>query len=180
MVSKQEMVRLLREERDRWVGLLARLGEDQIVAPDLAGGWSINDLVAHLMVWQQLTVAKLQADSKMHEPVFPDQPEMLQADSDEELKKVNAWIYETHHDQPWSAVYQGWREGFRKILTLSEAIAEQDLLEPGRYAWMEGQPLGDILLSSYAHQHDEHLEPLLAWLQVNRRPATFQLGDQSL
>ncbi len=61
MEYKQELVKRLREERDRWVALLAQLGEDQIVAPDLPGGWSIKDLVAHLMVWQQLTAARFQA-----------------------------------------------------------------------------------------------------------------------
>jgi hypothetical protein len=83
----------------------------------------------------------------------------------EDLDQINAWIYETYREQPWSSVHHDWREGFLRFLELGEAIPEKELLEAGRYPWLEGHPLSLVLVSSYEHHHEEHLEPLLAWLR---------------
>ena len=29
-----------------------------------------------------------------------------------DLDQINAWIYETYREQPWSSVHHDWREGF--------------------------------------------------------------------
>ena len=59
-------------------------------------------------------------------------------------------------------MHREWREGFLRLLELGEAIPEKDLLAVGRYPWLEGQPLSFILLATYEHHHEDHLEPLLA------------------
>ena len=47
---------------------------------------------------------------------------------------------------------------------IGRAIPEKDLLDPKRYPWMSGQPLLEVLQSSYEHHHVDHLQPLLALL----------------
>jgi hypothetical protein len=122
-------------------------------------------VIAHLWAWQQRSIAWLEAARLDREPKFPAWPVGADPDPENDLEFVNAWLYETYHEQPWSRVQRDWRAGILRFLELAEAISENDLLNPERYAWMEGQPLAVMLMSSYEHYHEEHLEPLLAWLR---------------
>jgi hypothetical protein len=167
MNDKDHILATLREEFDRWEALLASLTEEQITAPQLPANWSIKDVIAHLRAWQQRSIARLEAALLNRAPEFPAWPAGLDPEQQGQTHQVNAWMYETYRDQPWSSVYGDWRAGFLRFLELGAAIPEKDLLEPGRYPWLEGHPLAFILQASYDH-HQEHagyLEPLLARLR---------------
>ncbi len=167
MNDKQHILAMLREEFNRWDELLSGMTEEQITAPRLPANLSIKDVVAHLRAWQQVSIARLEAALLNREPRFPAAPPGLDLDTENDVDALNAWIYATYRDQPWSSVYRDWRAGFLRFVELGEAIPEPDLLERGRYPWLRGYSLADGLLGSYEHHHDDHLEPLLAWLREN-------------
>ncbi len=164
MKSKQEYIVQLRMEKDKWEELLASLSEEQIVAPDMSDGWSIKDVIAHLMAWQKTTSARLQAALSNTEPQLPDWPWELESKTEDQPHEMNAWIYAHFREQPWSIVYRDWWEGFQNVLDLAEAIPESDLMTANQYPWLEGYSLADILKSSYEH-HEEHYEWLTTWLR---------------
>jgi hypothetical protein len=164
MNMKEHILAALREQFDRWEDVLASLSEEQLTGLHILPGWSTKDVIAHLWAWQQISVARMEAALQDREPKFPGWVAGLHPDWEENANQTNAWIYETYHPQPWSTVYQNWREGFQHFLQLGEAVSEIHLLDSGRYPWLEGRPLALILLASYDH-HQEHLEKLLAWLQ---------------
>lgn len=166
MNMKEHILAALREQFDRWEELLASLSEEQITTPHLPSTWSIKDEIAHLWAWQQRSIARLEAAQFDREPEFPRWPAELNPDSEGDTDQINAWIYETFREQPWPKVHPDWREGFLRFLELGQAISEKDLLEEGKYSWLEGHPLAFVLLSSYDH-HQEHLEKELAWLRKN-------------
>ena len=156
---------MLNEEFNRWEELLASMTEEQITAPRLPSNLSIKDVIAHLWAWQQRSIARMEAALHNREPEFPRWPETLHPDTEDSPDQTNAWIYETYREKPWPSVYGDWKAGFLRFMELGEAVPEKDLLDPGRFAWLDGQPLSLVLLSSYEHHHIEHLEPLLAWLR---------------
>ncbi len=164
MNDKKQILTMLKEEFNRWEELLAGLSEAQITDPQLPANLSIKDVIAHLRAWQQRSIARMEAALANREPEFPEWPAGLDPES-EDVDQINAWIYETYREKPWSSVHRDWREGFLRFLELGEAIPEKELLEAGRYPWLGGHPLSLILLSSYGHHHEEHLESLLAWLR---------------
>jgi hypothetical protein len=154
--SKQEIIAALREVFEGWEASLRSISDEQVNAPNFSGNLSVKDVVAHLWAWQQLSIARVEAALQNREPEFSMWPADLDSDSDEDLDKINAWIYETYRGQPWSSVYQAWREGFQRFLQLAEAVPEEDLIEPGRYQWLGDYPLYDVLEGSWEH-HREHL-----------------------
>jgi hypothetical protein len=167
MNNKEQILAQLRNEFKRWDELLSSLSEAQITASQLPSRLSIKDVVAHLWAWQQRSIARMEAALHDREPEFPKWPENLDPEPVGQPHDVNAWIYETYRDRHWSRVYQDWKAGFLRFLELSEMIPEKDLLEPGRYAWLEGYPLSLVLTASYEHHHIDHYEPLQAWLSQN-------------
>jgi hypothetical protein len=165
MSDKQQALALLKKEFRCWQDLLSTLSEAQITAPDLPANLSIKDVVAHLMAWQQVSIARLEAARLGTEPVFPDWLASEDPESEEHRDAFNARIYALYHQQPWPWVYQAWRDGFGTFLRLAEQIPEQDFLDAAKYPWLKGYPLLAVLQGSYEHHHDDHLEPLLAWLR---------------
>jgi hypothetical protein len=170
MNMKDHVLMALREQFNRWEELLASLSAEQITAPLSPSDteWSVKDVIAHLRAWQQRSIARLDAAQLNRDPEFP----RWNADSDPDAhgntEQVNAWIYETYRDQPWSTVHKNWREGFLRFLELGDGIPEKDMLDSGRYPWFEGYPLAFVLIASYDH-HQEHLDKVLAWLYEGHR-----------
>ncbi len=163
MSMKQHILTALREKLNDWEELLASLSEEQITAPLLPSPWSIKDVMAHLRAWQQRSIARVQAAQLNREPEFPKWVAGLDPDLEGSTDKINAWIYETNHERPWSSVHRDWREGFLRFLELGETIPEIDMLSAGRYPWLGAHALSFILIASYDH-HQEHFEKLRAWL----------------
>ncbi len=169
MNMKQHILAALGEVFTRWEACLAGLTEEQIATPGLPSGLSVKDVIAHLRAWQQRSLARIEAARLDQEPEFPKWPAELDPDGEGDTDRINAWIYAAHQEQTWAEVHQRWRAGFQLFLEAAEAISEKDLLDSGRYAWLNGYPLAYILLSSYDH-HQEHFEKLAAWLEAHGKP----------
>ncbi len=165
MDMKEHILAALREQIDRWEALLAKLGEAQIVAPAFPSDWSVKVIIAHLMTWQKRSIARFEAASAGHEPDFPVWVPGINPDGEGNADRINAWVYDTYHEQPWSKVHQDWKTGYLRLIEMANQVPEMNLLETGIYPWMGPYPLGYILLATYSH-HQEHIEKLQEWLGV--------------
>lgn len=155
---KKHILAALREKFEEWESLLAALSEEQISTPRFDLDWSIKDVMAHLWAWQQISLARIEAGLHDRKPAFPAFVASVE-DWEEEADQANAATFERNQDQPWSEVYKLWRNGFLQLLGTAEKISERDLLDGGRYPWLNGYSLAFILVASYDH-HQEHLEKL--------------------
>ena len=164
MNMQEHILAALEEQFNHWEELLKNLSEEQITTPRFDFDWSIQDVIAHLWAWQQISTARMEAALQHREPEFPRWMTEQAGDWEENADQTNARIYDTHHDKSWSEVYQNWREGFLRLLEAAGPIPEKDLLDASRYAWLDGDSLAFVLVASYDH-HQEHLEKLSAALQ---------------
>lgn len=160
METKQVYLKMLQDEKARWEKYLTGLTEAQIGAPKLDDGWSIKDVVAHLMAWQQVTNARLRAALRDEEPDFGNWPEGLDPESEDDLDAINAWIFAAHHERSWGSIYQDWRSGFQRVLDTARSVPNSVLMELGRFAWLPDTPLIAVLQGTYEH-HDEHWDWLM-------------------
>jgi hypothetical protein len=164
MNMKDHILAALREEFDQWEKLLTSLNAEQIAAPRTLSDWTVKDVIAHVMAWQQRTIARVEAALLDREPAFPAWQPGLDPEIDGNTDQVNAWIYEHYREQPWAVIHKNWKAGYQGLLESAQAISERDLLDTSRYAWLEGYSIALILLATYDH-HQEHYEKLQAWLQ---------------
>lgn len=167
MNMKQHILAALREVFGQWENLLDNLGEEQITTPMAPSEWSIKDVITHLWIWQQRSLARSEAARFDREPVYPEWPDVGNPDA-ENVDLLNAWIFTNHHDLPWAQVRQEWRAGFLRLLNSAKQIRERDLLDGSRYAWLDGYSMADVLIGSYDH-HKEHLDHLREWLREHRQ-----------
>ena len=163
MNDKAQIISTIKDEFGRWEDLLAGMSEEQVNVPLVPSTLSVKDVLAHLMAWQQRSIARLEAARLDREPVFPGWPADLDPEA-EDVDQVNAWIYQANHEQSWSDVHRAWRDGYLRFLALGEAIPDKVLLQVGRYPWLAEYALSMVLLASYEH-HEEHRDALLVWLR---------------
>lgn len=161
-MSKAQLLNDLKEEYARWEALLNDIGEVHMTQPDVAGGWSIKDIVAHLTGWRRRSVARFQAVLH-HEPSFSTPwPSHLQTDDE-----INAWIYAANRDRPLADVLQESRAVFQQFVDTLSAFPEAELLNPKRFGWMESEaPTGAAF---FVHFHEEHEPDMRAWLDKIRQ-----------
>ena len=161
-LSKTQLLAELNYENAYWQALLDDIGEANMTQPEVAGGWSIKDIVAHLTGWRRRTVRRFQATLN-HQPDFtPPWPSELQEDDE-----INAWMYESNRDRPLADVLSDSREVFQQLVDAIDAFSDDELQDSQRFAWLEGEPLSGKLV--FSHFHEEHEPDMRAWLNRVRR-----------
>ena len=158
METKQQLIERIWQERAGWEALLAEIGEERMTQPGAMEEWSFKDTLAHLITWWQRDLARLEMARRGERP--PDHPAFPQ-----EVHVINDWIYLINKYRPLPMVLQEARTVWQQLEATIQLLPEQDLIESGRFEWLEGESLGSGILNSFfGHFHEEH-EPLIrAWL----------------
>ncbi|MFX1254302.1 MAG: ClbS/DfsB family four-helix bundle protein [Promethearchaeota archaeon] len=157
--DKKQSIGLLREIFNSWNDQLSKMTENQVVVKRFQSNRSIKDDLAHLWIWQKISVARMEGALNNKSPNLDWWPDEFDPESEADLEKINEWIYEINMKKSWSNVYKDWKEGFSRLISLAEKINENDLLNPEKFPWLKGYPLIAVLQGSYDH-HAEHLEKL--------------------
>lgn len=157
-IDKQELVNKIQQEATLWESFLADVGEDRMEEPGAWGDWTIKDAVAHLSAWRQRTLAQLEAARRDQTPSSSFWPAGWEEENEEDLKKINRWIYEENRERPLTEVLNESRQQYRYMQELVKSLPEVDLNDAQRFDWMEGKPLASLI--DFGHFHEEH-EPIL-------------------
>src|SRR3954453_196876 len=96
--SLKQLIASLQSEQAAWLALLDEIGEENMTQPEVAGGWSIKDIVAHITGGRRRTVLRFRAALDPTVNMTPDWPAEL--DEDDEVDEINAWIYKDNRDRP--------------------------------------------------------------------------------
>jgi hypothetical protein len=160
--NKSALLEQIAHERILWEQLLVEIGEAHMLEPGATGDWTFKDVVAHLNGWRSKTLARLDAAQHGHAPAAPPWPAQL--DEDDDVDQINDWIYRASFDRPLQAVLDEYSDSFQHMRDSVMALSERDLAEPGRYPWLKGYTLAQVIMDSFGHFHDEHEPVLRAWL----------------
>src|SRR5216684_3210497 len=161
-LSKTQLLTELRKEQAAWEALLAEIGQAHMTQPEVAGGWSIKDIVAHLTGWRRRSVRRFQALLHHETDFSPPWPPELREDDE-----INAWIYESNRDRPLADVLSESREVFQQLVDAIDTFSNDELQDPQRIEWLQGEPLSGKFV--FSHFHEEHEPDMRAWLDRVRR-----------
>jgi hypothetical protein len=157
-ITKAQLIDELKAEQARWEALLADIGEAHMTQPEVAGGWSIKDIVAHLTGWRRRTVARFQSVLRHESSFSPPWPPNLETDDE-----INAWIYAANRNKALADVLQESRDVFQQLVDTLDAFPETELVDPRRFGFTEDDaPSGKAF---FAHFHEEHEPDMRAWLE---------------
>lgn len=159
-ISKKQLLAEMQSEQAAWLALLDEIGEENMTQPEVAGGWSIKDIVAHITGWRRRTVLRFRAALDPTVDITPDYPAEL--DEDDEVDEINAWIYKANRDRPLSDVLNDSREVFQQLVAAVDALSDEQLNDSQRFPWLEGERLTGAFI--FGHFHEEHETDMRAWL----------------
>lgn len=156
-MSKAELIERSRAERARFAEPLGDLGRDQMLQPNLQGKWSVKDIIAHVVDWEERMVRWLGETLRGETPVMP-APGLTWADIDQ----LNERTYLTHKDDPLDEVLSRFEEFEPTAISAIEAVPEQDLLASSRYPWMGDGPLWHLVAANTFWHYPAHAKVIQA------------------
>jgi hypothetical protein len=155
-ISRSELLEAIRTEHNRLEVTLAQLDEAQMIRPGVVGDWSVKDILAHIVAWEQRMVRWVGEALQGKLPADPDNWDQVHA--------LNAQIYQENRDRSLADVLEEFPRSYQEALHVAETTGEKDLLDPGRFAWREGKPLWKVVAANTCWHYREHDESIRAWL----------------
>lgn len=116
-------------------------------------GWTRKDVLAHVEWWSGHSARVVEALVTGREP-YPRDGEPFDIDLH------NARVLAESRARPLDDVRRGEAEAYRRVVAAVEAAPDADLLEPGRFAWLGGEPLFRTVAADTAEHYAEHLPHL--------------------
>jgi hypothetical protein len=137
--SKTQLLKDIHTERRRLESNLSALSAEEMIRPGITGSWSVKDILAHLVAWEQLFIdwyqAGLQGGASSTTPVG-----MCQ----NAINDINQRIYEQNKSRTLDDVLVEFHASFQQIITIIEGISEREIFAHGRFSWT-----GKLTLSDY-------------------------------
>lgn len=130
ITTKDQLMEAIQVERGKLERKISRLSAEEIVFPASMGSWSVKDIMAHLVDWEQRCIGWYHAGKLGETPITPEPGYKWS-----QLPALNEKYYQTHKDQPLAEIQVQFRSSFQQIKGLLEAMPAAELETPGAYAW---------------------------------------------
>lgn len=134
--TRGELLESIRTNRGLLDKKFARLTPEQMTWPGSMGEWSVKDILAHLVDWEQRFIAWYRAGLRDEVPITP-----APGYTWRELPDLNQVWFERHKDERLETVLEQYENSYQEILALVESMTEQEIFEPGYYEWTGDSPL---------------------------------------
>ena len=130
-LSKEDLLKEIHSERRALDDVLALLKPRQMTQAGVTrGGWSVKDILAHLVEWQQMNFDWYEAGLRGEKPAMPAPGFTLR-----ELPRLNQMIYEKHHRRSFKFVLDDYLNYHKRMITLIKTIPDTDLVTLKRFSW---------------------------------------------
>lgn len=146
-LRKQALLEEIARERAALDATLAPLTHRQMTTAGVTrGGWSVKDILAHLVEWQRMNLDWYAAGLRGEQPAMPAPGFTLR-----ELPRLNQMIHRKHHRRSLDAVLDDYRTHHDRVVALIEGLPDDDLVTLQRYSWTgPSWTLSDYLRASTA------------------------------
>jgi hypothetical protein len=175
-LRKKELLSEIEHERSALDATLALLSPRQMTKPGVTrGGWSVKDILAHLVEWQRMNLDWYAAGLRGEKPAMPAPGFTLL-----ELPRLNEMIYRKHHRRSLKAVMGDYRSYHERVVALIEALPDDDLITLSCFSWTgPSWTLSDYLRASTAAHYLWARTRIRRWRRAQekeKRPPPFAPG----
>lgn len=151
-MNKAELIQAIRSGRAELEALWAGASAEQMTQlPGPQADWSVKDLIAHLTYWEQKVARAIQSGKWSQSP------------QSATVNGVNAEVYQENRDRPLADVLADFHRSLEQVVGQVQALSEDDLADPGRFAWQKDRPLWDYIAGETIEHYQDHVGDLRAW-----------------
>jgi hypothetical protein len=156
-VTRDEMLRALRQTRAGLLETIDGIPEDVIVTQPVTGSWTIKDLLGHMAMWQQVGLAFI-TDYRASGT-----PQSLGLENDAAVDAYNRRGADLRRDWSLARVRVELEDAQRNLLSAVETLSDDDLHKQLPAPWHSATTL-EHLIAINSYEHDpEHLEQIKQW-----------------
>ena len=168
-LRKKELLSEIHRERTALDDAIALVSVRQMSEAGVTrGGWSVKDILAHLVEWQQMNLNWYAAGLRGEKPAMPAPGFTLR-----ELPRLNRMIYRKHHRRSLQAVLRDYRSYHKRVVELIESLPDPDLITLRRFSWTgPSWTLSDYLRASTAAHYLWARTRIRRWLRSKNRRGT--------
>lgn len=147
--SKTQLLTAIPKEHDALEGYLATLTPEEMTQPGMVGEWAVKDVLAHLTAWEQMVLDWYQTGKRGETPQIP------AADLTwRQIPELNQRIYLRHKDEPLETILTRFRESYQQIFDAIQGMTNDELFNPGVYAWTKTTTLGSYAVSATCSHYE--------------------------
>ena len=141
--SKTDLLAAIDQERGVLEAFLETLTPEQMVEPGVVGEWSVKDVLAHLIEWEQMVLSWYRAGLRGEVPELPAPRYKWN-----QTPQLNQAIYEKHRDRPLDEVTEQFHASHQEMLGVIQELSNEELFTAGRYAWTKKNTAGTYFVSA--------------------------------
>lgn len=141
--SKTDLLAAISQERGSLEAILETLPPERMVEPGVVGEWSVKDVLAHLVEWEQMVLGWYRAGLRGEVPELP-----APGYKWSQIPQINQMIYEKHRDRPLDQVMEQFQTSHREILGVIQKLSDEELFTAGRYTWTRKNAMGTNFVSA--------------------------------
>lgn len=149
-MEKQEFLDHLLRGREQWEALLAQVGQQRMQAPDLPGGWSVKDVIGHVMWGEREMVGVMRQRALVGS-------ELWNLTTDER----NAIVVVENRSHSLEDILATEQQIFAEFLALSQQLTQQELNDASCFKEMPGDWLPWQVLAGNSFQHYQDHTPAI-------------------
>ena len=159
-MTKSRLLEEIQIEHQRLEKTLAMVDEEQMLIAGVIDEWTVKDILAHITVWEQRMVRWL--GEAMSGEVAHMLPDGMTWD---DLDEWNEQTYQEHRHRPVEQVLADYELSYPQALKAAQEVSEQDLIDPDRFDWRDGDPLWVMVAAKTFWHYTEHEESIRTWLE---------------
>ncbi len=130
-LCKKDLLNEIQRERTALDETLTLLSDrHQTKSGVTRGGWSVKDVLAHLVEWQRMNLDWYSAGLRGEKPPMP-----APGFTWREIPRLNAMIKRKHERRSLAAVRRDYNTYHHRIVALIKTLSDKDLVTIGRFAW---------------------------------------------
>lgn len=164
--AKQELVERIEREHAAFVELLATIPVRRRREKGVWGdGWTVADLLAHLAEWHRMLLRWIEDGRAGRTPQLP-----APGFTWRETPALNREIQRRFARRSTALLEVEFEETYAQVLELVRGLRENELLEPGHFAWTRKLPLSSFIAPNTCSHYAVARKILKRWRRSTTTP----------
>ncbi len=155
-MDRARLLKAMEQGREDFMKSLDGLSEDDLLAPDVTGLWSVKDILFHLTMWEAELVTLLWQALENQNPTTAHT-------SGETLDKTNASWTALGAGRSLAQVFEDFYNVRKQTIRRLNAFRNVDFENPTRYAWLSGRSLWEWVAEDTFRHDAEHAAEIRLW-----------------
>lgn len=130
-LSKADLHAEIAVEKGKLDELISKLNDQMMTESGVTpGGWSVKDILAHLIAWQQMNLSWYASGKRGETPVVP-----ADGISWRETPKLNQRIFDEYKDRGLEEIRSKFNESHRQMLEMVDLVPDDEFVKVGHFNW---------------------------------------------